>query len=643
VNSTVGAIATDASSHAYLFRWAEFNLTGQGGVIPVYNASATATYEFQANQTNFATANTVNNISANNSAVYGYLQYWDSVHGFPGYGHSNAKGVAALLLASNSISGGSGPDGWYLGDYNITVGIQRINTSQNFDWGGISPYPAGVAVGTAGYGMADFGPGLNFPGYFARLTLLSAKVSANGIIVANGIVRIGQTLGANLTLNDTGAAPITSVSAVLFYNLSGLANRQPILDSVNLTPNLTVIGTHLPVNLGWLVNDLITGTHGKFSNTFYVDLVWNGLLPSLGGNATLIPVNVTIAPSQVKVTFQPLLTSNLAYNTSYLAVGVLTYNGSMGAVVQLIATPTGGGASIVLVSRNLSAGPYDLNWSDLALNPGTPYSLIVKATYNGVTNNSTVQAGPFVVAAPPSSSSNFFTKTFLGLPVWLWLAIVAAIIVAVVLFLVFVRRGAAGKLVECGECGALIPEAATSCPKCGAEFESDLVRCSRCASTIPAASTSCPECSAQLLGKPATPDDEAARQAYEDFLNRFRAEGRKELGDNYTEDSFWDWWKRQPTYTPFSQWKLQQGQGSRVGMTAPPPDGAAPGAPEPAATKPRASAAPTTPSTTASRPSTAPPPAAKAPPSSGLKACPSCGKEIPPEYLVCPFCGSVTQ
>jgi len=53
----------------------------------------------------------------------------------------------------------------------------------------------------------------------------------------------------------------------------------------------------------------------------------------------------------------------------------------------------------------------------------------------------------------------------------------------------------------------------------------------------------------------------------------------------------------------------------------------------------------------------APPPAPKTPPApptattvpppaaggAGLKACPSCGKEIPAEYLVCPFCNAVTQ
>ena len=208
--------------------------------------------------------------------------------------------------------------------------------------------------------------------------------------------------------------------------------------------------------------------------------------------------------------------------------------------------------------------------------------------------------------------------------------------VAIVLFLFAVRRQAAGKLVECGECGNLIPEDATTCPKCGAEFESDLIRCSRCASTIPADSKFCPECAAQLLGTPGEAESDPESRCTPTSLRSTGAEAKRELGDNYSEGAFWDWWKRQPTYTPFSQWSLQQGQGTpRAGMTAPPvgtetTEEADAGRMPPkmgggAATTPTAppsSSAPSPPQTTA----TVPPPAAGG---AGLKACPSCGKEIP--------------
>ncbi|MFI5419257.1 MAG: hypothetical protein ACHQ2Y_10270, partial [Candidatus Lutacidiplasmatales archaeon] len=51
---------------------------------------------------------------------------------------------------------------------------------------------------------------------------------------------------------------------------------------------------------------------------------------------------------------------------------------------------------------------------------------------------------------------------------------------------------------------------------------------------------------------------------------------------------------------------------------------------------PGASAPSSRPATSAGAPT--PEPAAAA-----MKACSNCSKEIPPDYLVCPFCGAVTQ
>ena len=56
-----------------------------------------------------------------------------------------------------------------------------------------------------------------------------------------------------------------------------------------------------------------------------------------------------------------------------------------------------------------------------------------------------------------------------------------------------------GKLVECGECGAFIPEGEKKCPKCGAVFETDTARCSECGGWIPVKSKSCPECGAEVI------------------------------------------------------------------------------------------------------------------------------------------------
>ncbi|MCI4354859.1 MAG: zinc ribbon domain-containing protein, partial [Thermoplasmata archaeon] len=304
------------------------------------------------------------------------------------------------------------------------------------------------------------------------------------------------------------------------------------------------------------------------------------------------------------------------------------------------------------------------------LMPTGVYTVLVDATYTTRTASVTI-TNAFTVPGPATAPPDFLHQTFLGIPILYWILIAIAAAGAIIGVLFFLRRTARGKVVECGECGALIPENATACPQCGAEFESDLVRCSRCGSTIPAESQVCPECAAQLLGKPEDEARDPERQGYNDLVERFRAESKKELGDNYSEGAFWDWWKRQPTYLSFSQYRLQQSQGNRSGMGAPPPAsqtglpasaGAAAAAASPGApaarrgTPPRAGPRPVSPApaTAAAAPParpTATPAATKATPAeappaapvAGMKPCSNCGKEIPPEYLVCPFCGAVTQ
>ena len=339
--------------------------------------------------------------------------------------------------------------------------------------------------------------------------------------------------------------------------------------------------------------------------------------------------------------------TSLQANHQYPSTVTLSYNGSVSATVTIYAVSASQGSITVGSGSGSNAAPFTVNWSTTGLKRGVSYTLEVYASANGATAGPYKIAGTYSVPSPSSGQQNFFTQSFFGLPLWIWLVIAAAIVVGVVAFLLLARRQAAGKLVECGECGNLIPEDATVCPKCGAEFEKDLVRCSRCASTIPAESNYCPECAAQLLGKPGEGGEEAERQGYADFTERFRAEGKRELGENYSESGFWDWWKRQPTYTSYSQWKLQQGQGTpRAGMTVPPAGAVT--TPEAVAPPPRkggraAAAPPARAEAAMPPPTTAAPPPPPGGPAANLKPCPNCGKEIPPEYLVCPFCGAVTE
>ncbi len=781
------AFQPDASSQVYLFRWAQFNLTGRGGALPIYEGVLKAFYAYNTNQSNNETANALNDLATSNPAIWGYVNYVDQQKGLPAYGESGRDGEAFLLLASGNITGPTLPDGLFLGGYhfNVTIPIATNNT-EAFNWS-VSPYPSGVAAGTGFVGSPDFGPKLTFPGYFGQLefgtqtvtqngtaitnlsiddykvlgvtaeltntgtapiynysgtftygaktgvlldsvpltnlTLLPGDstdidvawlvnttvtgiagapdhpfflnvtynggvaglgggvlnevvrvtvtpyvahftqsgvvITGNGTVLSNATVRIGQGLGVEVTLTYSGAATVTSLSADLYY---AATSSTPLATETLANLAVNTPGQTVTLFFNWTVNDTTTGLRGKvFLNDFSLAVVWNGADTLIGGNTSTNAIPISIAPSQIRFTSfsPPPTTLQLTTTSNYLSTGVVQYNGSQAASVLLYATPVSGGLSVLIAQTTTTSGVvFEMPWFPLSglLSAGTTYKLTAETVYNGV--NSTEPIG--TASVPPTSTpvTNFLYEKFLGLPLWIWLAIAVAAIVAILAVLFISRRSAAGKLVECGECGNLIPEDATVCPKCGAEFESDLIRCSRCGSTIPADSRFCPECAAQLLGKPGEGGEDAERQGYSDFTEKYRAEAKRELGENYNEGSFWDWWKRQPSYVSYSQWKLQQGQGvARSGMAAPPTGSEAvpevqtsPGgrAPPPrggiggagAASAPAAAPAVMTP----------PPAAPTAPPATGaaaaggtLKPCPNCGKEIPPEYLVCPFCGSVTQ
>ncbi len=147
---SAGAISADDTSQAYLYRWAEFNLTGKGGILPVVGGTVTPYYAYPSNESNNATVTALNDLATNNTALEGYLQYLDLINHAPAYGTTNTSGIANLLLASNEITGGSLWDGYFLGNYHIVATVPTATGNiQSYNWA-VSAYPAGVALAHAG-------------------------------------------------------------------------------------------------------------------------------------------------------------------------------------------------------------------------------------------------------------------------------------------------------------------------------------------------------------------------------------------------------------------------------------------------------------------------------------------------------------
>ncbi|MCI4358116.1 MAG: hypothetical protein L3J95_00885 [Thermoplasmata archaeon] len=634
-------VVPDASSSAVFYRWLNVPVRGENGII-VQGATVQADYAYSGASSYNATVTAANNLATADPALSQYVATWDKAAGVPAYGEVGPTGNASLLLASGNLSAASLPDGNFLGAYHVDVtanpGSQAIS---QWIYASVTPYP---------YHMQPRGPNATgpvqtptvvFPTYRVIVSWTSPTLTSNAQPVTNDTVAIGENVTVLDTVRNTGTGTATDVFATLFWlSPSFPAASSPIQSLGSIAP-----GGSVQVKFNWLVLANLTYVikDPNLNSTFAVDLNWQP-----GHMAATTNLSVHVVPAYISFSGTGL-TGTLVPGSSYTFDSQVAYYGTGGAILNVTGRSTTGATFALVLGKSITQGSTPTVVSiETALPPGT-YNVHASVYHAGRTvwYNATT---PFTIASPPGSNTTpWYDQSFFGLPLWIWLAIVAAIVAGIGLFLLISVQKAKGKMVECGECGAMIPETALACPECGAEFESDRVRCSRCGSTIPGNSAVCPECAATLLGRAGEEKDDPERQGYADFVERFRTEGRKALGDSYSEGSFWDWWKRQSTYVPFGQWKMQQAQGSRVGMGAPrestTPEAPRPRAPPARRPPPSSGTAPAAaPKPMAPKPAPPPEPVEEAPPAAaGLITCANCGKEIPSGYLVCPFCGAVTQ
>lgn len=142
--------------------------------------------------------------------------------------------------------------------------------------------------------------------------------------------------------------------------------------------------------------------------------------------------------------------------------------------------------------------------------------------------------------------------------------IVVAVIGGITAYLYFVGLG---KTVQCGECGAFIPEGAKKCPKCGVEFEDEVAKCSVCGSWVPIDVKNCPDCGTEFTVGTEDLDDYEAKmkRQYDDIVRKFKQQAKGELGAEFTETEFQAWWATQATFVTFDQWLREEEEMKRMG------------------------------------------------------------------------------
>src|SRR3989475_697962 len=179
----------------------------------------------------------------------------------------------------------------------------------------------------------------------------------------------------------------------------------------------------------------------------------------------------------------------------------------------------------VNVPSGLADGPYDV--------VVTPSSGIIGPQTQSITVKKTL---PFLSSPVP----------ILGVPWWLFLVILGAAVAVVAGITGDWKVYRLGKMVECGECGAFIPEDATSCPKCGVEFEKDMAKCSNCQAWIPVDVKQCPECGVECATGQLEMADykEKMRLQYDEVIARFKQEASRQQGRSLSETAITEWWSK---------------------------------------------------------------------------------------------------
>ncbi len=155
----------------------------------------------------------------------------------------------------------------------------------------------------------------------------------------------------------------------------------------------------------------------------------------------------------------------------------------------------------------------------------------------------------------------------LGIPWWLFLIIIAIVAGIVIAITVYFKVYGLGKMVECGECGAFIPEDATVCPKCGVEFEKDMAKCSNCQAWIPVDVKQCPECGVEFAtGQVEMADyQEKMRLQYDEVVQKFKEDASRQLGRALSDKEFQEWWRKQPTFLTFEDWLREEEEMRKMG------------------------------------------------------------------------------
>jgi len=454
---------------------------------------------------------------------------------------TNSVGQAQIPLYTDVITTASLPNAESFGNYQETATFSTSTTT-----GGVffPPYPA-IASEDNNKALT-----LSFSDLQVRtgpdLELRQADYGGMTVIQNQPFVVYAQ-------IYNSGQTTATDASVAIYQN-GDRGSQVGRVDGLTivafLNQSVTVSGVPLTATSLMLVvdpdNQINEGGSAQEANNF-ANITLTVLPPPDGFVAILSPTGgQTVEPGV------PLSVTGFVRDTDSNGIlGVpLTIELRSGSTVVASNTTTSGDLGFFLGTINV-----------LDTTADGSYTIVVRATSGTISEDtraiSVQRSVPFLLQPVP----------ILGLPYWLLFVIIAAAAAVGIGVTLYWKVYGLGKMVECGECGAFIPEDATSCPKCGVEFEKDMAKCSNCQAWIPVDVKQCPECGVEFAtGEVEMADyQEKMRLQYDEVVQKFKEEASRQLGRALSDREFQEWWRKQPTFLTFEDWLREEEEMRKMG------------------------------------------------------------------------------
>src|SRR5712691_785541 len=523
-----------AGGSIFLLRWLRASVVDSTG-FPVSGASIWSTLSPSSTTAQYPDNGLSSTPSARTLAYLG-----KAAIGANAWNRTDSNGLALIPLYTDVITTASLPNAASFGNYQLTVAFAATTGPGGVDF---DPYPAisaanntkSVTVGLAV--QVRTGPDLTVASASPTMTVLQNQP----FTVYASISNQGQTTATGVSV----AAYLDGNRAVTYGRVDSLTVAT-FLNQTMTVQGVAAVGGHTLELIVDPDNTINEGGPAQENNNF-ANITLNVQPPPAGFTAILTPTS-----GQTVVSGNALSVTGYVRDSGSNGIGgvVLAIELRSGATVlatnSTMSDNNGFFVGTIVVPSNTQDGQYSI-----VVTPAT--TLIQPDTTN--------------IAVQRSSSFLFQKVPVLGIEWWLFLVILAAAAAVAIGVSLYWKVYGLGKMVECGECGAFIPEDATTCPKCGVEFERDMAKCSNCQAWIPVDVKQCPECGVEFATGEVEMVDykEKMRLQYDEVVSKLHQEASRQLGRDLSDRDFQDWWKKQPTFVTFEDWLREEEEMRKMG------------------------------------------------------------------------------